>query len=79
MAKARFETFDKLLALTGADLQPVALALRDVVLEAHRDAVEVVRWAIAPPPTGRPREDERGVLLHPSLRQVGQSRVLSRR
>ena len=43
MSKAKLGTFDDLLDLTEERLRPVAARLRDVVLEIHPDACEVVR------------------------------------
>ena len=43
MAATRFGTFDELMDDTEQTLQPVARRLRQIVLEIHPDAVEVVR------------------------------------
>lgn len=43
MATTRFGTFDELMADTAAGLQPVARRLREIILEVHPEAVEVVR------------------------------------
>lgn len=43
MNETRFGTFDELMAETGGPLQPIARRLREIVLEIHPDAVEVVR------------------------------------
>lgn len=43
MSKAKLGTFDDLLEMTEERLLPVAARLRDVVLEIHPDACEVVR------------------------------------
>ena len=43
MAETRFGTFDELMAQTEASLRPVAERLRQIVLEVHPDATEVVR------------------------------------
>jgi len=39
----RFGTFDDLMNETGEALRPIARRLREVILELHPDAVEVVR------------------------------------
>lgn len=38
-----FGTFDDLLAITAEPMRPIATALREMVLDVHPDAVEVVR------------------------------------
>ena len=43
MSQARFGSFDDLLMLTEGPLRPVAVALREIILEVHADACEVVR------------------------------------
>lgn len=43
MAETRFGTFDGLMAQTEASLRPIAKRLRQIVLEVHPDATEVVR------------------------------------
>lgn len=43
MTTTRLGTFDELLAETEASLRPIATRLREVVLEVHPEAVEVVR------------------------------------
>ncbi len=43
MAETRFGTFDELLAQSAQVLRPVATRLREIILEVHPDAVEVVR------------------------------------
>lgn len=43
MTTTRFGTFDELLAETEASLRPIARRLRELVLEVHPEAVEVVR------------------------------------
>lgn len=43
MAKARLGRFDDLLRLTNEPLKPVVERLRQVILEIHPDACEVVR------------------------------------
>ncbi|MEX1335015.1 MAG: DUF1801 domain-containing protein [Candidatus Limnocylindrales bacterium] len=43
MPETRFGSFDELMAETEATLRPVARRLREIVLEVHPDAVEVVR------------------------------------
>lgn len=40
---AELGTFDDLLAITEEPMRPIAAALRDMVLDVHPDAVEVVR------------------------------------
>ena len=43
MSKARIGTFDDLLEITKESLRPVAIALRELVLEIEPSACEVVR------------------------------------
>lgn len=43
MADPRFGTFNDLLEITAEPMQPIASALRELVLDVHPDAVEVVR------------------------------------
>ena len=43
MSPARFGSFDDLLSLTEEPLRPVVSELREMVLEVHADAFEVVR------------------------------------
>ena len=43
MSPARIGSFDDLLSLTTEPLRPVVAALREMVLEVHADACEVVR------------------------------------
>ena len=43
MTTTRFGTFDELLAETEASLRPIVRRLREMVLEVHPGAVEVVR------------------------------------
>jgi hypothetical protein len=43
MAATRFGTFDELMDDTAEALRPIARRLREVVLEVHPEAVEVVR------------------------------------
>lgn len=43
MSKARLGTFDDLLQIADERLRPIVTKLRDIVLEVHPDACEVVR------------------------------------
>lgn len=43
MTATRFGTFDELMAASEAALRPVAMKLRQLVLDVHPDAIEVVR------------------------------------
>ena len=43
MADTRYGTFADLLADTRSEMRPVATALRELILDVHPDAVEVVR------------------------------------
>lgn len=43
MPETRFGTFDELLADSEATMRPIASRLREIVLEVHPEAVEVVR------------------------------------
>lgn len=39
----RFGTFDDLLAITSDQMRPIVIALRELVLSVHENAIEVVR------------------------------------
>ena len=43
MTAAKFGSFDDLLQITSEDLRPIVTALRQVILDVHPDACEVVR------------------------------------
>ena len=43
MAETRFGTFDELMSESEETLRPIASRLREIVLEVHPEAVEVVR------------------------------------
>ena len=43
MDERTFETFEDLLEITGEELRPVAIRLREIILELDPDACEVVR------------------------------------
>ena len=43
MAETRFGTFDELMSESEEALRPIARRLREIVLEVHPEAVEVVR------------------------------------
>jgi hypothetical protein len=43
MAATRLGTFDELMAQSQASMRPIASRLREIVLEIHPEAVEVVR------------------------------------
>ena len=43
MPSAKFGSFDDLLSLTEEPLRPIVTALKEIILEVHRDACEIVR------------------------------------
>ena len=43
MAETRFGTFDELMAESEATMRPIVTRLREIVLEVHPEATEVVR------------------------------------
>ena len=43
MDKTKFGTFKDLLEITGEELRPIAIRLREIILELDSDACEVVR------------------------------------
>ncbi|NNL48159.1 MAG: hypothetical protein HKO76_07315 [Acidimicrobiia bacterium] len=43
MTETRYGTFAELLADTNLEMRPVATALRELILDVHPEAVEVVR------------------------------------
>ena len=43
MSQTRFGSFDELLRLTAVPLRPLVVALKEMILEVHTDACEVVR------------------------------------